>query len=129
MPETTRLSDRRIVNYNRLQSDVAAMNYVIRFAKPSGALGLATIRACNRMISVANRLYKREHGMPQFRLLIEDEPLYLADLQILVTRLTAAGNTFEARYAHYKAEALRKAAEERERLLKLDADGFPSKHR
>ncbi|KKB80130.1 hypothetical protein VW35_06755 [Devosia soli] len=120
------LSDRRIVNYNRLQSDVTAMSYVIRFNKPGGALGLSTIRACNRMITLANRLYAREHGLPRFRLLVEDETFTMADLAILVTRLTAAGLTFEERYARYTADGLRSA--QRVYAPALDADGFPSKH-
>ena len=128
MTSTPILSPRRIVNYNRLQSDVAAMTYVVRFSKPGGPLGMQTIRTCNRMIRIANGLYRREAGMPFFRLLIEDEPFTLADLQLLVTRLFAAGMTFEARYAHYQEEALKKAAEEQARKPTLDADGFPSKH-
>ena len=128
MTSTPVLSPRRIVNYNRLQSDVAAMTYVVRFSKPGGPLSMQTIRTCNRMIRIANGLYRREAGMPFFRLLIEDEPFTLADLQLLVTRLFAAGMTFEARYAHYQEEALKKAAEEQARKVTLDADGFPSKH-
>lgn len=120
------LSQRRIVNYNRLQSDLMAMVYVLRFQKPSGSLGLPTIRACNRMIDIARRLYGRERGMPRFRLLVEDEPFTMADLAILVTRLTAAGNTFEERYSHYQEENLRKQAAASRPVL--DADGFPSKH-
>lgn len=120
------LSERRIVNYNRLQSDVMAMVYVLCVQKVSGPLGLQTIRACNRMIDIAKRLYGREHGMPRFRLLIEDEPFTLADLAILIARLTAAGNTFEARYNHYKEENLHRRAAAA--APALDADGIPSKH-
>lgn len=121
------LSQRRVLAYNRLQSDVMAMTYVVRFQKPTGPLGEQTRRACDIMIRRAHGLYIREPGMPSFSRLFPDEPFTMADLAILVSRLAAAGLMFEERYAHYKAEHLAKAPK---RLLApaLDADGFPSKH-
>jgi hypothetical protein len=121
------LSQRSIVAYNRLQSDVMAMTHVLRFNKPGGTLGVNTIRTCHHMIRAANRLYRREAGIPSFRQVFDDEPMTMADLSILVTRLTAAGLTFEERYAHYTGEGLLKSPS---RVLApaLDADGFPSKH-
>jgi len=114
------LSPRRIVGYNRLSSDMAALTYVLRTAKPGSALGPSTIRACNAMIWAANRLYRREVGLPELRLAREDEPFTLTDLAIVIARLSAAGLTFEARYADY-TKAIPPAPS-------LDADGLPSKH-
>ena len=121
------LSQRRIVAYNRLHSDVVAMTYVLRFNKPGGPLGVHTVRACHNVIRAANRLYRREADIPGFRQVFEDEPMTMADLSILLTRLTAAGLTFEERYAHYTKEGLLKSPKH---ILSpaLDADGFPSKH-
>lgn len=121
------LSQRRVYAYNRLQSDVMALTYVVRFNKPIGPLGPQTVRACDNIIRRAHRLYIREPGMPNFTRIFPDEPFTMADLAILVSRLTAAGLMFEERYAHYQAEHLNKAPK---RVLApaLDADGFPSKH-
>lgn len=58
------LSQRRILAYNRLQSDVMAMTYVVRFQKQAGPLGEQTRRACDSMIRRAHRLCIREPGMP-----------------------------------------------------------------
>ncbi|KQN69937.1 hypothetical protein DevBK_02445 [Devosia sp. BK] len=127
MSRTPYLSQRRICAYNRLQVDVIAMTYIVRFHKPKGPIGEHTREACNSMIQQAFKLFRREAGMPHFRVLIPDEPFTLADLAILVTRLTAAGIMFEDRYAHYKANG---KFHKSFRVLApaLDADGFPSKH-
>ena len=121
------LSQRRVLAYNRLQSDVMAMTYVVRFQKPTGPLGEQTRRACDGMIWRAHRLYIREPGKPNFTRLLPGDPFTMADLAILVPRLSAAGLMFEERYAHYKAEHLAKTPK---RLFApaLDTDGFPSKH-
>lgn len=128
MEDLPRLSNRRINAFNRLSSDLAALNYVLRKAKPTGALGPSTIRACNLMISNANRLFRREPDLPYIRLAIEDEPFTLADLAIVINRITSASMRFEARYHHYTEEGVAEAVKKSLKTHPIDADGFPSKH-
>ena len=100
MSSQPQLGPRTIVAYNRLARDLAAFNYVVRIAKPSGMLGEAAKRSLNTMLRLANRIYKREAGMPRFALFDPADPLTPADVALLVARLTAAGIAFEERYAH-----------------------------
>jgi hypothetical protein len=77
------LSQRAIVAYNRLSREVAALNYLVRIAKPSGTLG-ETGRIClDRALRIANRLYRREPGMPFFGRIDTREPLTQADLALM----------------------------------------------
>ena len=99
------LSQRRIIAYNRLSQEVGALNCFTRMTKPTGTLGERSRRELNRALRLANRIYGREAGIPKFRLIDPIDPLSMADLLLLVSRLTTAGMTFEARYAHLGAVA------------------------
>ena len=116
------LSQRAIVAYNRLSREVAALNYLVRITKPSGTLG-ETGRIClDRALRIANRLYRREPGMPFFGRIDTRELLTQADLALMVARLSVAGMAFEERYAHLTAPGLAAQAP------RLSADGLPSPH-
>ena len=114
------LSHRAITAYNRLSRDLAALNYVLRVAKPTGMVGDLTLRNFNHILHAANRLFCREAGMPRFVRIDLDRPLTVADFAILVTRLSAAAVTFEERYAHLTVPPADSA---------VGADGLPSPHR
>jgi len=104
MPAKPKLGQRAIVAYNRLSRDVAALNYVLRIAKPKDTAGERTLRDLNMALRTANRLFAREASQPSFKLLDPIVPLSNADFLILVTRLTAATQAFEERYAHLTGE-------------------------
>lgn len=95
-----KLGRRAIIAYNRLSRDVAALNYVLRLAKPSGLVGDLTLRQFNGITHTANRLFCRELALPRFYMIDLERPLTAADFAILVTRLTLACMTFEERYSH-----------------------------
>ena len=91
---------RTIVTYNRLARDLAALNYVLRTAKPPGMVGDLTLRQFNSIRHDANRAFCRELSMPRFHKIDLTRPMTVADFAILVTRLTLAARMFEQRYAH-----------------------------
>lgn len=91
---------RALIAYNRLSRDMAAVNYVVRVAKPSGMVGDLTMRQFNSICHAANRLFCRELSMPRFHTIDLDRPVTVADFTILVARLTAAILAFEERYHH-----------------------------
>lgn len=93
-----KLGRRAIIAYNRLSRDVAALNYVLRVAKPVGMVGDLTLRQFNSITHAANRLFCRELALPRFHLIDLDRPLTIADFAILVARLTVASQAFEGRY-------------------------------
>ena len=94
------LGRRSIITYNRLARDLAALNYVLRVAKPSGMVGDLTLRQFNSIRHDANRLFCREVGMPRFHMIDLSRPHTVADFAIFVARLTMAATSFEERYAH-----------------------------
>ncbi|MET3924689.1 hypothetical protein [Devosia sp. 2618] len=100
MSERPHLSPRAITAYNRLCRELAALNYLTRIAKPSGTLGLEGRLCLNRVLRIANRLYRREPGLPFIGLVDPEAPLTNADLVLLVARLSTACIAFEERYAH-----------------------------
>lgn len=100
MPTKPHLSQRAIVAYNSLCREVAALNYLVRVAKPSGTLGESGRAALAQALRAANRLYRRESALPRFGRIDPREPLTVADVALLVARLTVAGLAFEERYAH-----------------------------
>lgn len=104
MSNNPHLSPRAIVAYNRLGREVAALNYLLRATKPSGALGVIGRECLDRALRIANRLYRREPGLPSLGRIDTSEVLTVADLALLVARLTAAGLAFEERYAHLTEE-------------------------
>ncbi|MGB3337943.1 MAG: hypothetical protein WBA73_12260, partial [Devosia sp.] len=57
-------------------------------------------------LRLANRLYRREAGLPSLGVIDPCEPLTVADVVLLVARLTAAGIAFEERYAHLTESGL-----------------------
>ena len=116
------LSPRAVVAYNCLSREVAALNYLVRVAKPSGTLGEAGLTCLGRALRIANRLYRREPGMPSFGRINPREPMTAADVALMVARLSAAGIAFEERYAHL-TEAGQSA-----RPVYRSADGLPSPH-
>ena len=93
------LSQRAIVAYNRLSKDVAALNYV-RHVKPGGPIGASTVALCNRLGTLANRLFGQEPGLPRFFRIDPLTPMTTSDLVLFTARLTAASLAFEERYAH-----------------------------
>lgn len=100
MQDYTRLGYRTIIAYARLARDVAALTFTMRSLKPNSAIGELTQRQCNVVIRSANRVFRRELGLPRFCLIDPAQPLTAADLTILVARLTLACKNFEERYEH-----------------------------
>lgn len=109
MKAKPKLGPRAITAYNRFSKDLAALNYVLRVAKPSGMVGDLSLRSLNRIIHTANRLFRRAPDIPHFVWLDLERPLTVADFAILVTRLTAAALAFEERYAHLTEAGLRRS--------------------
>ncbi|KKC32283.1 hypothetical protein [Devosia psychrophila] len=93
------LSQRAIVAYNRFSKDVAALNYV-RHVKPGGPLGSSTVALCNRLVTLANRLFGHEPGLQRFSRIDPVTPMTQSDLVLFTARLTAASTAFEERYFH-----------------------------
>lgn len=116
---SNRLGHRAITAYNRLSRELAALNYVLRVAKPAGIVSEFTLRGLNRAIRTANRLFCREAELPSFAMLDPITPMTVADFTILVARLTAAALAFEERYARLTVEAPQPYQA---------ADGLPSPH-
>jgi hypothetical protein len=104
------LGDRGIASYNRLNRDLAAFNYVLRVAKPSGACHAHTLFTLNGLFNRANRLFHRHADLPQFILVSPDATMSQADLAILVAQLTAACLAFEERYQHLTEDGRKRAA-------------------
>ena len=100
MQDDTRLGYRTIIAYARLARDVAALNVTLRSLKPNAAIGELTLRQCNLIIGAANRVFRRELGLPRFCLIDPAQPFTAADLSILVARLTLTCKNFEERYEH-----------------------------
>lgn len=94
------LGTRGIASYNQLNRDLAAFNYVLRVARPSGACNAHTLFTLNGLFIRANRLFRRHADLPHFVPVSLDATMSQADLAILVARLTAACLAFEERYAH-----------------------------
>ena len=94
------LGNRCIASYNRLNRDLAAFNYVLRVAKPSGACNAHTLFTLNGLFIRANRLFRRHADLPRFIHVSLDSPMSQADLAIQVAQLTSACLAFEERYAH-----------------------------
>lgn len=112
------LSPASIRSYNQLMRDMAAFNYVLRIAKPSGAYTTQTLATLNGLFHRANRLFRRHRDLPYFFSLSIDEPMSHADVAIIVTRLTAACLAFEERYEHLTEEGRERAARA-ERVARL----------
>ena len=111
------LSQRSITAYNRLCREVVALNYLVRIAKPAGTLGEVGRSMLGGALRTANRLYRREAGLPGFGRISPTEVLTVSDVALIVARLTTAGITFEERYAHLTEEG----AEEAERQARSAA--------
>ena len=94
------LGRRAIQAHSRLAREVAAFNYLLKIAKPTGTLGEIGRRSLNDAMRAANRIYRHEPGLPRFRLIDPVQPLTQADIALMVTRLTVACQAFEERYAH-----------------------------
>ncbi|MGK2227384.1 MAG: hypothetical protein ACI9GK_001201 [Devosia sp.] len=101
-----RLGRRAIHAHSRLAREVAALNYLLRVAKPAGTLGENGRRSLNDVMRAANKLYRHEPGLPSFRLIDPINPLTNADIALMVTRLIVACQAFEQRYAHLTDAAL-----------------------
>ena len=110
MPDQTQLGPRAIRAYNRLARDIAALNYVVHFAKPAGTIGDTTRRELLAAIHTANRLFKREPARARFMLFDPIKPMSLFDFTLHVAKLTAAANDFEARHAHLTEAGIKRAA-------------------
>lgn len=104
------LGPRAIRSYNRLAKDIAAFNYVLRIAKPSGPVGRETIATLNGLALMANRLFRHHSDLPRFAGVALDHTMSQADLAIAVARLNAACVHFEERYAHLTAEGVAASA-------------------
>ena len=90
-----RLGRRAIHAHSRLAREVAALNYLLRVAKPAGTLGENGRRSLNDVMR-----------LPSFRLIDPINPLTNADIALMVTRLIVACQAFEQRYAHLTDAAL-----------------------
>lgn len=107
------LGNHSIDSYNRLNRDLAAFNYVLRVAKPSGACHAHTLFTLNGLFNRANRLFHRHADLPRFTHVDIGSPMSQADLAILVAQLTAACLAFEERYAHLTEEGQAREAARR----------------
>ena len=109
------LGNRSIDSYNRLSRDLAAFNYVLRVAKPSGACHSHTLFTLNGLFIRANRLFRRHPDLPRFTNVDIGGPMSQADLAILVAQLTSACIAFQERYAHLTAAGQAREAGRRKR--------------
>ncbi|SMQ71000.1 hypothetical protein SAMN06295905_1924 [Devosia lucknowensis] len=107
MTDLPHLGPKAIDAYNRFAKELAAFNYALRFAKPSGPVDSHTLFTLNGLIMVARRLFRRHPDLPRFFPVDTQGPMTQADLVITVARLTAASLHFEDRYAHLKMGAPR----------------------
>ena len=98
-----------IDSYNQLNQELAAFNYVLRFAKPSGPCNAHTLFTLNGLFNRANRLFRHHADLPLFIQVSLDAPMSQADLAISVARLTAACLAFEERYDHLTEDGRRRA--------------------
>ena len=104
MTHPPQLSPRAIAAYNRFARELAALNYTLRHARPSGTVSQNTLFNLNGVIGLANRLFRRHPDLPRFMRVDIDAPMNQADLTIFVARLTAASIHFEERYDHLIGE-------------------------
>jgi hypothetical protein len=114
MPDQPTLGPRARNAYSRLARELGALNYVLRHAKPSGLIGETSRRSLNQAIRTANRLFRREPATPRFFAPDPKDPMTLADLTLLVARITASALAFEERYAHLTEDGIAAAAKSRE---------------
>ena len=120
MSHPPELGQRAILRYNRLSYDLAAFEYVLRKARPSGTVGPPTLRKLNHMLRTANRLFARHPDLPRFELLDPAAPLTMADLTVILSRLTIGALHFEERYRHLQSLPPKPSS--------YDAEGLPSPH-
>ena len=97
---TPNLRPRAIHAYNRFAKELAAFNYTLRYARPTGPVDSQTLFTLNGLILVATRLFRRHPDLPRFFPVDTRGPMTQADLVIYVARLTAASLHFEERYDH-----------------------------
>ncbi|MFD2646852.1 hypothetical protein ACFSX5_03480 [Devosia albogilva] len=121
MSNPPELGQRAILRYNRLSYELAAFEYVLRKAKPAGAVGAATVHQVNQMLRAANSLFRRHADLPRFDLLDPAAPVTVADLTILLSRLTIGALHFEERYKHLQTVPPKPSL--------YDSEGLPSPHR
>ena len=107
------LGHRSIDSYNLLNRDLAAFNYVLRVAKPSGTCHAHTLFTLNGLFNRANRLFRRHADLPRFIQVSIDSPMSQADLAVLVAQLTSACLAFEERFEHLTAAGRAREAERR----------------
>ncbi len=99
------LGPRDIDDYNRLARDLAAFNFVLRKTKPGGTVRGETLMALNGLINIANRLFRRHTDLPRFVPVDVGIPMAMADLSVIIARLTLAALLYQERYRHLTASA------------------------
>jgi|GEM_PF-1037749 hypothetical protein len=92
------LGPRALASYQRLRLEIDALKNVLDQRKPSGNMGLPTVRALESVRHRANKLFCRHADLPWFPWLTEPT-LSQADFVILVARLAAGLRQFEALHA------------------------------
>ena len=105
MTDLPHLGPKAINAYNRFARELAAFNFALRHARPSGPVDSQTLFTLNGLLAVARRLFRRHADLPRFFLVDTQGPMTQADLVITVARLTAASLHFEDRYDHLKLGA------------------------
>ena len=80
----------------RLALQMAPLMLQMRRPRP-GALGRATLLACNEAMLLARRAFAREPQMPSFTLLPEDTVLTQADFALVVNQLVSVMSLVDER--------------------------------
>jgi hypothetical protein len=118
MPSQPPLGPRAVRAYNRLVQDIAAFNYIVRVAKPSGTIGETMRRGLMASLRSANRLFKREPSRPHFMLFDPSVPMSLFNFSLYVARLSSACLALEERHGDQTAPGIAGAAEAHARFGK-----------
>ena len=98
MPADRLLGHRHRHAFARLRQDVAALRATPQGRRPAASVGDYSMNLLKDTVTRANRVFRREPGMPRFRGIDRGYPLSSADFVILVGRLSGAVQTFAERH-------------------------------
>lgn len=84
--------------FERLRQDVIALRATPQSRRPAASIGDYSMNLFKETVTRANRVFRREPGMPRFRGIDRGHALSSADFVILVGRLSGAVQTFAERH-------------------------------
>lgn len=84
--------------FERLRQDVIALRAMPQGRRPAASIGDYSMNLLKDTVTRANRVFRREPGMPRFRGIDRGYPLSHADFAILVGRLSSAVQIFAERH-------------------------------